>query len=400
MTALVYINPAIGSCFTLGMIFIDYIRKFNTDPFQRKLLLAMLAAAFVAVVTDFLGLCLDGIPGAAVHITMYAATSLFLIAQNCTYYLGFLFIDYFAYNNAGRTKKFIYIISAFLALYTISIIVNLPLGYDFTFSADNRYMPGNIYILRLLVSYAAMLIVIVDVFLASKYFKRSHAYLIIFFMLITGTGAALDLALRSGNLTWPCFSAAVLYIYFFIIQSDSKIDSLTGIGNRYSFNGFIDRLSRQNIREDFSMVMIDLDRFKEINDSLGHIEGDNALRDMASIIKGCIRHSDFAARYGGDEFVLATRADYDIHRLMERIQEAIDTQNKKRIRPYQIYISYGYGVYTTNSGQSINDFISHIDALMYKHKKERHHAGIPSAITGEVAVEGKESVIKEEENHV
>jgi diguanylate cyclase (GGDEF)-like protein len=384
MTSSIYINTALGSCFTIILIFVDYIRKFNTDTFQRKLLLAMLSAAFVSVVTDFVSRYLEGIPGPGVWVTKYAVSSLFLTAQNSTYYLCAVFIDYFAYGSTGRSKKYIGIVCAFLALHALSVIGNLPLGYYFTISPDNYYTPGSLYPLRLILSYAATLVIIIDISLASKYFKHSQAYLIILFIFLTGMGAALDIALKTGSLVWPCFSAAILYIYFFIIQSDSKIDSLTGIGNRYSFNEFINKLSRQNTREDYSIAMMDMDKFKEINDTLGHLEGDNALRDMATIIKGCIRHSDFAARYGGDEFVLATRAENDIQRIMDRIQEAVALQNKKRVRPYQIYMSYGFDVYTTNSGRSIDDFIAHIDALMYKQKEEHKQAGIGSAITANV----------------
>jgi diguanylate cyclase (GGDEF)-like protein len=384
MTSLIYINTALGSCLTIAMIFIDYVHKFNTDTVQRKLLLAMLSAAFAAVVADFISRSLAGKPGGAVHVTIYAAATLFLIAQNCAYYLGAVFIDYFAYNNFARSKKIIRFVCIFLALHSAGVIANLPLGFYFTVSADNYYTPGRLYLFRLFLSYSVILVIVADVFLAPRYFKQSHAYLIALFLLITGLGGALDVVLKSGSLTWPCFSAAILYVYFFIIRADSKVDGLTGIGNRYSFNEFVNKLSRRNTREDYSMVMIDLDRFKEINDTLGHHEGDNALRDMASIIKGCIRHSDFAARYGGDEFVLATRAENDIQRLLERIQAAIDLQNGKCVRPYQIYISYGYDVYTTNSGRPIEDFIVHIDRLMYQHKEERRRAGISSAVTGAV----------------
>jgi diguanylate cyclase (GGDEF)-like protein len=379
----IYLNTAIGSCLTIVFIFVDYIRKFNTDAFQRKLLLALLFCAFISVVTDFIDRCLSGIPGN--NVTLYISASLFLVAQNCTYYLGAIFIDYFAYKNIVRSRKFIIVVCVFLSLHLISVIANLSLGFYFYVSPDNYYTRGNLYLLRLLLSYSAILLIILDISLASKHFKQSQAYLIILFIAITGIGATLDIVLKEGSLTWPCFAAAILYLYFFIIQSDSKLDSLTGIGNRYSFNEFIDKLSHQNSKEEYSIVMIDMDRFKEINDTLGHLEGDNALRDMAAIIKGCIRHSDFAARYGGDEFVLATEAVYDIQRLMDRIQDAITLQNEKRLRPYQIYMSYGYDVYITNSGQSIQDFLNHIDAKMYKQKEERKKAGIDSAITANIA---------------
>jgi diguanylate cyclase (GGDEF)-like protein len=191
----------------------------------------------------------------------------------------------------------------------------------------------------------------------------------------------MDILFKGSSLIWPCFAASVLYLYLFIIQSDLKIDSLTGIGNRSSFNEFIDKISHQSSKLEYSIVMIDMDKFKEINDTLGHLEGDNALRDIARIIKACIRHLDFVARYGGDEFILATKADSDIQTLMYRILDAIDQQNKKRIRPYQLYISYGYDVFTTNSGESIADFLTKIDTMMYKQKEERKIRGIPSSIT-------------------
>jgi diguanylate cyclase (GGDEF)-like protein len=113
-----------------------------------------------------------------------------------------------------------------------------------------------------------------------------------------------------------------------------------------------------------------MDHFKEINDTLGHAEGDNALRDMAAIIKGCVRHSDFAARYGGDEFVLAAKAEYDIEKLIERIERAMKIQNEKNIRPYKLEMSYGCDVYTAGHSRSINEFLNHVDSLMYQHKAE------------------------------
>jgi diguanylate cyclase (GGDEF)-like protein len=213
---------------------------------------------------------------------------------------------------------------------------------------------------------------IYEFIVSPKKFYKIHIYLICFFVLLTGCGAALDIILNSGALIWPCLSSALLYSYFFIIRTDSKIDALTGIGNRYAFNEFITGLSRQTVKQSYSIVMIDMDHFKEINDTLGHLEGDNALRDMAAIIKGSLRSNDFAARYGGDEFIVAARADSDINRIMERIETAINNQNSKNLRPYKIEISYGIGVFTTYGDQSIEDFLVHIDGLMYKHKAERH----------------------------
>jgi diguanylate cyclase (GGDEF)-like protein len=122
--------------------------------------------------------------------------------------------------------------------------------------------------------------------------------------------------------------------------------------------------------------MIDMDHFKLINDTFGHQEGDNALGYMAEIIKSCAKKDDFVARYGGDEFVLATRvekdtAENDINKLMNEIKVVINIFNEREVCPFKLEISYGYGVYTADGTQSLAKFLTHIDDLMYKNKNER-----------------------------
>ncbi|MDR1950021.1 MAG: GGDEF domain-containing protein [Spirochaetaceae bacterium] len=371
MSAAYAVNSVLGSILIVILVFADYIRKYNTDFFQRTIFLTVLGFTFAAITADFLYALLEGSGGRMTGILLYADLTLYYFFQVVSYYLICVFIDYITFKSSARTKKLLGIAIGIQFIHGGILLANLPLGFYFFISPDHVFSYGSLYILRIVISYLPAIFTVIDIILAIRNFKKSQAYLILFFFLLTGAGSVMDIVLKTGSLVWPCYCAALLYIYFFIIKTDSKIDSLTGIGNRYSFNEFIDKLSRSNTRQSYSIVMIDVDRFKEINDTLGHQEGDNALRDLAAIIKGSVRSSDFAARYGGDEFVLATRLENDIEKLMERIQKAIDSQNEKNIRPYKIRISYGHDTFTTKSGQSIEVFLSHIDSLMYKHKAER-----------------------------
>ena len=384
-----FVSTSLGSAIIIILIIINYLGKFNTDDFQRKLFLTVLCAVLCSTITDFMCDFFEGNftnfrSSEGINNLLYASNSLYLIAQNCTFYLSVVFIDYFAHKNIQRINKLLVVIVIFLALYSLSVFINLPLGFYFSISQDSHFVPGKLNFIRLILNYGSVLIIIINILLSIKYFKRSQVFSIILFLLITGAGSVMDILFKGSNIFWPCFTAAVLYFYFFIMQSDLKIDSLTGLGNRSSFNEFVDKISWQSSKLEYKIVMIDMDRFKEINDTLGHLEGDNALRDMAAIIKGCIRHSDFAARYGGDEFVLATGADSDVQRLLDRIQDTINQQNEKRIHPYQLYISYGCDVFTTKSGESIDGFIARIDAMMYKQKEERKARGIPTSITAKL----------------
>jgi diguanylate cyclase (GGDEF)-like protein len=364
------LNAAVGPALIMVLIIVDYMLKYNTDAFQRRLFTGMLIAALFATGMDFLQQIFSGRSGQTVNNALYFILTAFLIAQNVTYYLTFVFIDYFARQNVSRARRILRVLVVLFFVYLAVVILNLKLHFFFYISADNLYTPASLYFLRLIISYFSLLVIIVDILISAKHFKQSQIYLVSFFGILTALGATADIIFRHGSLTWPCFAAAVLYIYFFIVQSDSKIDSLTGIGNRLSFNEFIDKLSGSGSKEAYSIVMIDMDHFKQINDTFGHLEGDNALRDMAAILKSSIRQTDFAARYGGDEFVLAARAEYDIKKLIERIEQSITSQNELGKRPYKLQMSYGYDVYTSSGNRSVKDFLSHIDSLMYQNKME------------------------------
>jgi len=386
----VYLNTAVVSCLIIVIIAADYLRKYNTDIFQRKLLMIIFSATFIASAFDYAGLTLERSGTAGITTALYVVWSVYLIARNFSFYYAAVFIDYFAHGNSERTKFLFKTVTVFLALYIVSVIPNFWFDYYFYISKENLYKPGTLYLLQVLLSYFPILIIMVDISLAPKHVKRTQVILTIFFILITAAGAALDIILRTTNLIWPCVTAALLYVYFFIIKSESKIDSLTGIGNNSSFRDYIYKLSRQTLKRDYAFALFNIDRFSEISNTLGYLEGDNALRDISAIIKGYIRHTDFAARFGGDEFIIATTTDNDIQNIIDRILNAVKTQNKLCLRPYQLYISYGCGIYTANSGQSIQDFLTQIDRKMYQQKEERREY-LPSAITANVKEKNPDS---------
>ncbi len=105
-------------------------------------------------------------------------------------------------------------------------------------------------------------------------------------------------------------------------------DFLTSLGNRASYEDAIYRLICQTERnyQPFGLLMLDLDNFKQVNDSKGHAEGDKVLIECARTIQNCLRDSDFAFRFGGDEFCcLLPNADTHTNQLIAtRIQSAIE----------------------------------------------------------------------------
>src|SRR5437588_573749 len=84
------------------------------------------------------------------------------------------------------------------------------------------------------------------------------------------------------------------------------IDALTDIHNKRYLLEFLDRELSRSARygRPLALIMFDIDRFKTINDDLGHLGGDFTLRELASLVKGCVRKEELYARYGGEEFII------------------------------------------------------------------------------------------------
>jgi diguanylate cyclase (GGDEF)-like protein len=371
----VALNIILGSALIVVLIFADYVRKFNTDRFQKYIFCSVLIFTFIPMAGDFVYFLIEGKPGSTVYLILYGTGMVYYFFQVLSYYYTIIFVDYMLFKDFARIKKISIIVYVITLFHVILLAANLKWHFYFYIEPDtNLFFRGKAYILRMIISYSPLVFVIIEFFVSRCRFKKSSVFILFLLLVFSCAGSSIDLLLGSLRFIWPCMSAVLLYSYFFIIQTDTRLDGLTGIGNRYSFNEFTDRLSKCSSGESWAIVMIDMDHFKEINDTLGHQEGDNALRDMAAIIKGCLKGSDFAARYGGDEFVIATRVENGIGALINELQEAVGRHNEKKSRPFKIEISYGYDVFVADGSGSIDDFLNHIDSLMYKHKEERRRS--------------------------
>ena len=159
------------------------------------------------------------------------------------------------------------------------------------------------------------------------------------------------------------------------IISLSISDHLTGLHNRRGFLTLADQQLKLSDRTMRGMLLFfaDLDGLKQINDSLGHEEGDKALIETASVLKESFRSSDIIARMGGDEFAILAidPKDSNSEVLIKRLQNQIDWYNNKKNRKYKLSISIGCSFYDPENPSSIDKLMASADKLMYEHKKNK-----------------------------
>ena len=152
---------------------------------------------------------------------------------------------------------------------------------------------------------------------------------------------------------------------------EARTDELSGLGNRRAFTEAVEKRAADG-RGQFSVVLLDLDRFKEVNDSLGHLAGDRLLREVGMRLKARMRQGDILARLGGDEFAI----------LLDNTspEGARDIAERLRLDLQQAFVSDGVMIYSDAScgvaawpdaASTVGGLLQRADIAMYEAKRER-----------------------------
>ena len=187
------------------------------------------------------------------------------------------------------------------------------------------------------------------------------------------------------------------------LKSLALIDSLTGLfNNRFFFKNLETEMARaKRTGHSCSLMIVDLDNFKLLNDTLGHVEGDKFLCEVGKVLRENVRATDMVCRYGGDEFTVIMPATelYPAIRIANRLNDAM----AKIPTPEGLVISSSIGIaeYKASSSYKIEEFIHAADSAMYSAKKGgKNRVSVSSEPVGvraqpeAVTIEEKEALIK------
>jgi sensory box/ggdef family protein len=272
------------------------------------------------------------------------AVKLSIIAVFLNYFIQ-LALTIFKYADFEEMAPITYVILAITSIIVVIAII---------FSRPEKYAERNsLFILSLPI-----------------FFAISSSFIILFI----GTERYFSLVILSCVLLLICFQVYFLTNIYFKIQEKSttikiyekiaSIDSLTSLKNRYSFENDMNFLRKNPTK--ITIISVDLNNLKEINDNLGHSYGDLAIKTIGTFLKENIAYSD-VYRVGGDEFIIITKQDFsykDVDMLKKQNIE-IDTAEGKIKLDYAI----GYDVFDPSSMMDIDDVLKSSDKKMYENKK-------------------------------
>ncbi len=179
----------------------------------------------------------------------------------------------------------------------------------------------------------------------------------------------------------PCVPASIMLAmlqgYLVVENREVSRDALTGVPRRPTLEKYLTQLLGEGALDPvvegshpYWFIMMDIDHFKTVNDTYGHLEGDHALQIVASVLQKCfLEHRGCLCRYGGDEFAAVVHCgEGELNVLCEEIEETMQKTADRNDLPYKLTISIGCEKILVRSEREIVDVIQTADDRMYKSK--------------------------------
>jgi diguanylate cyclase (GGDEF)-like protein len=156
------------------------------------------------------------------------------------------------------------------------------------------------------------------------------------------------------------------------LEALSLHDTLTGLKNRRFLNDFLRRELQSGV--DMTVALVDVDRFKAINDNFSHRVGDEVLVGIAGAMTACLRGTDFAVRLAGDEFVIVMPGANarSAESLRQRLKEAVRNRDWANVAPGLASVSISIGLAHARPGDSLESLVEAADREMYADKRRSH----------------------------
>lgn len=287
--------------------------------------------------------------------------------------LWFLYLHFKIYSDTERTKKLYKYFIAISAINIIFLIITQFTGWYYEIDANNMYTRGPFFMYTHIVNGLILISAVCLLIYKRKRIEASHMVAYLIFSLIPATGLFAQILLSGVAYIPSSVTVSIVILFVFVQNSRVRNDHLTGIFNRRQLDFYLeDKIEQARQGKAFTAILLDLDDFKIINDTHGHLVGDEVIKLTAKLLDSCIGKNEFLARYGGDEFLIITTKyePADIEQIARDIKIGLDELNKVDDR-FNVTMSYGYFTYMPDMTISSDEFIHLVDKRLLSNKKDK-----------------------------
>lgn len=369
-----------GFCLlVVAIVWFSGERRGRAEP-DLALFRALLLSTASMLLATALVLLFDGKPGSFCRAALMASNTAYYSLHAFPLPLAILYADYQLFRDRGRLSRFLPPLLTVVCAIVASALLSPLFGLVFGLGADNRSSHGPLYPLFIATQFLLSLFLIAHIAGNRKRVSRKVFVTLFSYPFPMLLAAVLQTVFGGLILLWPTMTLFVLTLAFNVESRRAKTDFLTGAANRRSLDEELERrVESSRAGRLLCGLLLDIDSFKGINDSLGHEAGDRALEDVSGLLHDSVRVEDYVARMGGDEFVVLaySREPSWIEGLVARIEDAIRDLNESGRRPYRLSLSIGRSVYdptaSAPAGQAMSGpgFLALLDADMYRRKEDK-----------------------------
>jgi len=355
--------------FALSILVLLYIVvnvRITVETFSRKLLLILILVSGAAIITEPLTWIFDSQQFFGAYFLEYLTNMMLIMFGPIIAGLMLSYVRYYTEKDISVVYKHWYYMHPAI-LTAVMLVINI--FYPIYFSIDktsNMYTVGDYYFVHfiiLIIMYIYMVIIGLN---QSDKVDRKISTLFMIFFVIPFIAMIVQWFNVDILLSWNSIVLGILVVYIFVESSNGETDFLTRIYNRSSYEKYVNQLLEQ--RKDFKILFMDLDKFKQINDTFGHLAGDIVLKEFAIAIRHVAEKNEMVARLGGDEFMMVIESGKGIKQIVKDIYEVL----KSTKNPLLENVTFSYGAYTHPVDITVDEIYASVDKEMYAFKNKNH----------------------------
>ncbi len=376
MQTFLYVEMNTFALTVLFLIFFNIYQRADRYLIEQKLFLALLCSNALILVLDTIMWILDGKTGFLIRETYFLVTALYYCLNPIISMMWSFYANYQIYRDEKRLKKLLVPMLIPVCFNTFLSFLSISGGFLFYIDANNVYHRGKFFYIMAVISYLYLMHTLILIILKQNKIQKHNFIPILVFAFPPFIGGILQSLIYGVSLIWVCMTISILIIFINIQNDQLYTDHLTGLFNRRQLDHYLQQKVENSAADNLQAgIMIDINSFKAINDLYGHSVGDEALEYTANILKKTFRRNDFIARYGGDEFIIIMEIKnrLDLKKAIDRLKETVAQFNSQKITPYTISLSVGYDYLEFKSENPVQEFLKHIDRLMYEDKLTNGH---------------------------
>lgn len=347
------------------------LKMIEKDSLSDKLYILILYTTIFMLVMDILSR-FDGNTSIIYRAFNHIGNFIIFLMSPVLPSLWVAYVHFQVFRDERRIKRVFYPLSIISVINVITLILSQKFGWFYYIDSDNVYHRGPFFLLPAYITIMLMLAAFIIIVVNRRKLGKKRFYSLFFFAVPPFISIIFQIMFYGISFMLNSIVFSLLIVFLNIQDNTVYTDYLTGVNNRKKLDAYLKEKIHLSSREKaFSVILIDINNFKVINDTYGHNIGDNALETAANLLKSCLQTGGLIARYGGDEFciVLDISNKSELESLVCRINNCVEEHNHSGSSVYNLEFSMGYAVYDYDSHKSAEEFLKHVDMLMYQNKK-------------------------------